>query len=385
VCGKSGFEVLFRQNFTALEKGGLIDGYDVVTCSSCGTAYAHGIPAQAELDAYYRELSKYDYAYRNGQESEDDTNRLKEMARVLESAIPDASSRVFEVGCANGRLLALLKEAGYQDVVGLDPSPGCARAAMDLYGVPVVTGTIFELPAREVHYDFVIALGVLEHIRDVGRAAQIIRSGLSDHGRVYVEVPDATSLDARQDAPFQEFSTEHINFFSPRALQYLMERAGFTTVTCASVPRELHRGSHTLVVSGLFQRSTSDRTEFPFDASSREGLLRYISECESIDASLRRRLSQAVAGRSVILWGLGTHTRRLLANQVLPHGSIAAFVDSNPKYQGQQVLEVPVLSPNAVATRSEPIVISSYAFQNEIAKQIREELGLRNELILLYE
>ena len=65
--------------------------------------------------------------------------------------------------------------------------------------------------------------------------------------------------------------------------------------------------------------------------------------------------------------------------------NIAAFVDSNPKYQGQQLHGVPILPPERLAGRTEPILISSYAAQHEIARQIREQLRLGNELILLYE
>ena len=65
--------------------------------------------------------------------------------------------------------------------------------------------------------------------------------------------------------------------------------------------------------------------------------------------------------------------------------NIAAFVDSNPKYQGQHLHGAPILGPDSLAGRTEPILISSYAAQHEIAQQIREKLQLSNELILLYD
>jgi SAM-dependent methyltransferase len=384
VCGGGSAELVFQQSFQTLERGGPVDGYDVVVCAVCGTAFADGIPPQSEFDRYYWELSKYEYEHRGGKESEDDRHRLKILADLLQSIVPDRSSRILEIGCANGRLLSYLKEAGYGDVTGVDPSPGCARAARLLYDVQVETGTVFDFRKPDTGYDFVVTLGVLEHIRDLQRAVQRIRDVTLDNGRVFVGVPDASNLIAQQDAPFQEFSTEHINFFSPKSLQYLMEAGGFGTISCASVKLELHRGVLTPSVCGVFERSTEFRTEFPYVGTSKEGLVRYVSECAAMDEQLRDKIRQAIAGRAVIVWGIGTHTRRLLANNALRHSDISAFVDSNPKYQGQELVGIPVLSPERVAGHREPILISSYAFQEEISEEIRGRLQLPNELILLY-
>ena len=104
-----------------------------------------------------------------------------------------------------------------------------------------------------------------------------------------------------------------------------------------------------------------------------------------MDTQLTKRIREAVDGRKIVVWGVGTHTRRLLANDTLRPGDISAFVDANPKYQGQQLFGIPVLSPNALVDHREPILISSYAFQKEISDEIRGRLRLANELILLYD
>jgi SAM-dependent methyltransferase len=384
VCGGSYAELVFRQTFSPLDRGGPIDGYNVVVCSVCGTAFADRIPSQEELDEYYRDSSKYDYEYRSGKESEDDSHRLRVLAEFIQPIIPNRHSPILEIGCANGRLLSYLKDAGYHNVSGVDPSPGCARAAKALYDVSVETGTIFTLPRPDAGYDVVITLGVLEHIRDLKRAVQSIRDVSSDHGRVFVGVPDASNLIAAQDAPYQEFSTEHINFFSPASLQYLMETGGFHAVSCASVNVELHRGVLTPSVCGVFKHSAHYRTEFPYDKTTKEGLNRYIGECEVMDKQLSARIREAVKGRTVVVWGVGTHTRRLIANNTLRPSDISAFVDGNPKYQGQQLAGIPVLPPEHLTGRPDPILISSYAFQEEIRSVIRSKLRLSNEVIVLY-
>ena len=44
-----------------------------------------------------------------------------------------------------------------------------------------------------------------------------------------------------------------------------------------------------------------------------------------------------------------------------------------------------MVGPEALAGRDEPILISSRFYQTEIERQIRRDLGLTNEIILLYD
>src|ERR1700731_4256182 len=123
VCGSDHKRLLFQQRFAGLSRGSLLEGYDVVACQDCGFGFADHIPEQAAFDAYYRDMSKYEYQHRGGQEPEWVLDRF----------------------CATGRLLALLKEQGFPHVLGLDPSPVCAEASRRLYGVPVLTRPLADL------------------------------------------------------------------------------------------------------------------------------------------------------------------------------------------------------------------------------------------------
>ena len=87
----------------------------------------------------------------------------------------------------------------------------------------------------------------------------------------------------------------------------------------------------------------------------------------------------------MIVWGVGTHTLRLLATRGLDPSKVALFVDSSAKYQGQELRGVPVVSPDVLTQRQEPILISSRGFQSEIHHQIRHTLQLPNPIILLYD
>ncbi len=49
--------------------------------------------------------------------------------------------------------------------------------------------------------------------------------------------------------------------------------------------------------------------------------------------------------RPLVVWGVGTHTQRLLATGGLAEANIVAFVDSNPNYLGKKLNNIPILAP----------------------------------------
>jgi SAM-dependent methyltransferase len=240
VCGATKSKTLYHQSFEQLSGARLLAGYKVAICLRCGAGFAADIPDQHTFDEYYRDLSKYDYADQWNAAPPDAEERFQEAAKVIRDYIPSADSRVLEIGSASGQLLRVLRDLGYRNLLGADPSPGCVRAAQALYGIPGLVGTVFDLPQPETPYDFLILIGVMEHIRDLDRAVGRLRGLLAEGGRVYLEVPDASRYLARVDAPFQEFSVEHINFFSRASLANLMQMRGFRMIVSGHAIRPQH-------------------------------------------------------------------------------------------------------------------------------------------------
>jgi hypothetical protein len=384
VCRGMSADVLFRQSFEQLSRVSLLSGYDVVICRGCGAGYADDIPPQPVFDDYYRDLSKYDYADRACSPPPAAARRFQETAAVLEQAIPSKAARILELGSASGQLLAILRERGFAKVWGADPSPGCVRAAESMYGIPGFAASIFDIVPPSEPYDFLILTGVLEHIRDLDRTVRQFDNLLKADGRVFLEVPDASRYAAALDAPFQEFSLEHINFFSGASLANLMRVRGFC---CLQVGHTIHPQYEVScpAVYGVFEKSAEPGVIEP-DEETAPGLRSYIEGCRGEDEQVRHRIQQAVgASGRIIVWGVGAHTLRLLADGALDSERISLFVDSNPKYQNQKLRGIPVASPVELKDRSEPILISSRGFQAEIQSQIRGKWKLTNPLIVLYE
>ena len=388
ICNSRDNRLLFRQSFSQLSNGSsLLSGYDVVACLKCGFCFADRIPEQSVFDVYYRDMSKYEKAERGGQDTAYDQARFQKMTNVILMFLPSPQIHIFEIGCANGQLLALLKNEGYKNVSGIDPSPVCAETARRRYDIQVSENTLSDVAVKDGAVDFLILAGVLEHVRDLTPALQVLGKMLPVAGKIFITVPDASRYAEGEDAPFQEFSIEHINFFGPDSLTNLMLANGFKLVFIKQDLISSNMKTTTPVVHGVFEKNENPlAAPLSIDTKTEAGLTLYISQSRQVDRHIQEAIETVVsASQPIIVWGTGAHTLRLLATSALGRAKIRAFVDSNPRYQGKKLNDVPVVSPLSLRDFPEPILISSRAYQEEIATQIEEKFQLKNKIIRLYE
>lgn len=374
-----------HQRFSKQFDGSLLSGYDIVVCEECGFGFADYIPPQSEINKYYALLSKYEQETSVVNGSSYDTERFRDVTGVILQTLLSKECNVLDVGCATGELLGMLKEKGCSNIVGLDPAPACAQIGERLYGVKIQTGDIFNLPRLGKTFDYVILNHVMEHIHDLGAAIHQLRAVLSPHGRVMVEVPDATRFASYPDAPYQEFSTEHINFFSPISIANLMGTNGFRQIYCERFERHQRASAIMPVVNGVYELTDTDSFQILKDQDTGPALETYINRSKAIDEDIKGSIESLVQARTpLIIWGVGTHTLRLLVESRLNEANITAFVDANPKYWQMELNNAPVLSPQAIQNRDEAILISSRIYQDEIERIIRDELRMKNKVIKLY-
>jgi SAM-dependent methyltransferase len=375
-------QLLLQQRFAPFE-GALLDGYDVVVCDACGFCFADGIPEQVALDLYYRRLSKYENPQRGGRPSGHDLRRQQRTAEALTPWIASPDARILEVGCSTGTLLHLLREGGFPEVSGWDPSAGCAAAAKQLYDIDVRAQTLADPGPLDRPFDLVILIGVLEHVRDLAASLDLVRALLAETGFLYVDVPDATRFAEYADAPFQQFSAEHVNFFSEQSLSNLLATAGFEPVWCHQGVEALTALSPMPNVTGLFRLTADGVRPRTTDVVTRGSLAAYVGKSRAIEGELLAVIDGVVGGgEPLIVWGVGTLTRRLMATSRLPQANIHAFADSNIHYHGQSFAGIEIIAPSAVCDRTETVLVAS-VYQVEIERQMRDVLGCTNPIVHL--
>jgi len=380
ICASAEREVLFVQRFEPLAGISLMDGYEVAVCRNCGLVFADLIPPQPAFERYYAEASKYEFSHCGGQQHEAEVRRLTSLAKWVAKRV-SASARLLDAGCATGELLGVLRELGFSDLTGLDLSETSARYAREHHGVHVIHATLGEKPHDTPVYDAVVLSAVLEHVPALNRFVEQVKTWLKPDGQVIVEVPDAENFARAYNAPYQEFSIEHINFFSAPALDNLMGAHGFSRV---GLRQELCYAGPNLtgpLLTMIFRRGAPPTAPVR-EVTSEAGVRAYLDRCRGLIDAENRVIGELVARQTpVIVWGLGTLCQRLLATTRLRDANLCAFVDSNPHYQGQSMIGRPVIRPCELKGRPEPILVLSWGFGDEIRRQIREHLGLENEII----
>jgi SAM-dependent methyltransferase len=386
ICDNTDVLWLHDQRFELPAGHPLADGYAVVQCSACHFVYADTTVSQAEYDRFYAQYSKYEDGKTStgGGENPFDRARLEETAHQLADFLHDPSTRILDVGCANGGLLLALKNLGYQNLFGLDPSPTCVENTRTL-GLEAFTGSLFQ-PFPHGLFDCIVLSHTLEHVQDVRRALTWIGEMLDPTGKklVYIETPDAARYVDFLYAPFQDFNTEHINHFARTSLENLMTRAGFMPAEIGHKSLRINASMFYPAVYGFWIKSAAANTSaLKPDAELPQRINAYIQQSRAqLDAmEVRLKAALAVTPR-VIVWGTGQLTMKLLIETSLGQADIIAFVDSNPLNQGKILRGKRIVAPDSIHSMPEPIVIASTLHQENIAAQIRG-MGLGNELIFL--
>ena len=384
VCECPSGRVLHTQRFTLSEGHPLQDHYEVVACDSCGFCFADTAVSQPAYDAYYSAMSKYaDGATSTGAGSSPwDAGRLDQLADHVAGFAPDLASRILDVGCAAGGLLAALQSRGYSNVCGIDPSPACVEKARQAAAGRVWTGTLSGFPAEIGTFDGIILSHVMEHVRDLRDAMEGLRRLLNPGGWVYIEVPDATRYEQFLVAPFQDFNTEHINHFSMTSLANLCRTCGFIPEVGGA--KEIFSAKD-MPYPALFwfARVAGEPQPIEKDDLLRPALERYILASADLMRRLDETIRRALAAHpAVIVWGTGQLTMKLLAETCLRDANIEAFVDGNPVNQGKELLGRRVIGGGDLSGGATPILVCSLINSQAIIQAIRS-LGLTNPVVEL--
>jgi SAM-dependent methyltransferase len=384
VCGSLMLEVLYQQRFEHFVAGSITDAYDVVACSSCGMCFATGLPDQQRFAQYYADSSKYDLTADGAHLSARDVDRYSDQAAFVAATVVDRTLPVLDVGTATGGFLVALRDAGFERPFGVDPSPDAVRMARDAFSLDVIIGGLDEAKAWGHEFGLVSYVMVLEHVSEPRKQVREVSRLLRRDGFLFVSVPAAGSFKDHVDAPFQEFSVEHINYFTSRSLSNVMGAEGYSLVEERVVVLPLGTDGHGPALEAVYRRDGIVRPPEP-DSTGADDIREYIRRCGGVEASILERIAGlASSGERIYVWGTGTHTLHLLQASHLGDCQIEAFLDSNPHYAGSVLAGRPVIAPSDLQAADAPILVSSAVSQSGIAQAARERFGPDAQLILLY-
>jgi hypothetical protein len=380
ICGSSSRRPVYQQRFAQFDDHSTTSGYDVVTCVKCGYAFADHIPDEAFYVRYYREMSKYHDSCKTISVTSTHPS-YSDVVKALASRFTDRSVSIIDVGTGSGHLLGAFKSAGYDNLLGVEVSPERAISANRRYGIRTTAASMQCIRDSGDRFDLVLLTSVLEHlyrpIESLRQAAELTTAG----GSIFAEVPNVARFAQFADPPFQQFSIEHINYYSASSLCNAFGQVGFAEDESWEDVRRVGTTAEPSI-SGLF-RASPGRQAIVRDDITPTALEKYVAASRVMERNLATRISEIGRSREpVIVWGVGTLTLRLLLTEFRSL-NIVAFVDSNPNYHEKRINGIPILAPEALRRRPESVVVASRAYQGEIEREIREGLGLPNHVFTL--
>lgn len=195
----------------------------ILRCKKCGLAWKKRFDLPAD---YYRDLNaerqnvgveKSEARYRNSRD------RFKAIRKYL------PQSGICDVGCGEGSFLEALREGGYKNVWGIEPSLFYFHIARER-GLDVVNGLIRDISTERAHRELAAAtlFHVIEHLSDPVESINVLRNELKAGGILVIETPDI-------DAPMQRATGhknpliyhEHLFYWNKRSLTNILEKNGF--------------------------------------------------------------------------------------------------------------------------------------------------------------
>lgn len=354
-------------------------------CKQCGFAMQNPRMKEDDLDRYYKD-SVY---YHNCILDKPIPKRICQMKRIDSFLARHgiSSGKLLDVGCYSGHLLDFFKARGW-NVWGIEPNNSMVKQLRKKYGQKIALGTIEEASKTfsENNFDVVILNHVLEHLYTPQDDLRILRRFISGHGYLYIEVPDAACIPS---TIINYFSVEHLNYFTKSSLVQLLNVCGYEVV---DIKGRLNK-SKTIepnypVISALFNKKKKSNISVIYNPLAHIIKLN-ASKLKKRRENIKKKIQLILKkeqGKRIVIWGAGVHSAMLFGLVPELSSSIVGIIDNNKDKWGEVFNHTHVFSPDELsAIRPDSIIISSYAAEEDIYKQINESTTLSLRIIRLYE
>ena len=194
----------------------------LLQCPVCDLLFASPAPDSRALADAYR-VAEYD----SGEESLYAARTYGELLCDVAPRLPE-SGGALDVGAGDGAFLRVLRELGFDDLAGVEPSHA-AREAADPSIRPLIRAGVFSAEDFQARRPRLIsALHIVEHLADPLAVFRSAHALLKDGGALFVACHDRRApLNRLLGRHSAIYDIEHLQLFSGRSLRELLERAGF--------------------------------------------------------------------------------------------------------------------------------------------------------------
>lgn len=195
------------------------------SCVNCGITQTYPVPSANDISQVYDENyytstgAKFNPVIEAWSRWAGRSRARKLLAR---SKAKDSPLKVLDFGCGRGVLLEGFRAEGHT-VLGIERSDSGFDCLPD-----VSSKSLQELIAAGSQFDIIVIWHVLEHLDEPENTIAEIHRLLADDGKLYVEVPNFGSIQARffRSHWFHLDIPRHLTHFTSTSLEKLMARNG---------------------------------------------------------------------------------------------------------------------------------------------------------------
>ena len=322
-----------------------------VACTRCALARRAEMPRDA-LGLFSRGYA----LYAHGPGTPLERTRQVEYARWIARALPAPPSRIVDVGCGNGSLLAALGDIWPgAERLGCDASAesvGHAAAA----GLRVWQGTAATLPAAAA--DLVLAVNVIEHTPEPERFLRDLVRAAAPGATLIVICPDGSR------AGGELLIADHLFSLTPHHLEAFSARAGIRATARLDAPPPLAEFQLLAGTPGVANAEASGT-----DADAINGRrLAMLGRWATLDARLSDRLASAV-----VAFGGGEAAGLLRAYAPGAWSRVRACTADVPV--ALPFSDLPFIALDALAPDSTVLVAVRPADQSRVAERLRRRFA----------
>lgn len=226
-CGSPSIRDVFRVKDHTVSR----EEFLVMECSSCTLRFTQDVPSMQSIGTYYKSEDYISHSH----SAKGFINRIYYRVRkrtlvrkrkLVQRITGLSKGRILDIGSGTGLFAAEMQQAGWA-VTGLEPDADARAIAQKDSGVRLEEiGQFYQL--ADGTFDAITMWHVLEHVHDLQPYLEKLKTLLSANGRLFIAVPNYTSLDADI---YQNFWAaydvpRHLYHFSPEAMQSLVESHG---------------------------------------------------------------------------------------------------------------------------------------------------------------
>lgn len=205
----------------------VIHNYEILRCDECQLLW---VPKCDEKDiqsfynaAYFKSSDpRIGYCDYLGEEDNHREN-ARELLRIIGKYTKLPGTKILDIGCAYGFLLAEAKKLGCE-CFGIEQAKDAYTHASKHSGASVSNADLLKSAYPENHFDLVLLIGSIEHLRDPIAQLKEVRRILKPDGLLVI-----TTIDTKGILPVYKLKPpEHLFYFSHQNLRLITDKLGFS-------------------------------------------------------------------------------------------------------------------------------------------------------------